>query len=334
MGDFMNRINWGILGAANIAFSELLPAIRRSQNGEVVAVASRNREKAIRFNTVKIYDTYEELLLDESIDAVYIPLPNALHKEWAIKAMNAKKHVLLEKPATLTLNEMKEISEAVKQNNVVFMEAFMYQFHSQHEYVKQLLTDGTIGDYQYVKAHFSFKLDDPNDIRLNRALGGGALWDIGCYGIHALTQIVGMKPTEVSMVGKVDSNHQVDTTSVCFFTDEKNRCAEVSASFEGSFLDRYEIFGEKSTIIVESAFRPDVSENGTGKVTLIDHDGHVIESRLYKDDQYLRQVEHIQDCIINHQDPKYNHHNSLEMVKYIESAYQSLYNSSETVKIS
>lgn len=329
----MDVINWGILGAANIAYTEVVPAIRRSHHGNVTAVASRNKEKAKRFNIAKIYNTYEDLLLDESIDAVYIPLPNALHKEWAIKAMDANKHVLVEKPATLSVNEMLEIGKAVNRNDVKFMEAFMYQFHPQHEYVIRLLKDGAIGDYQYVKAHFSFKLDNQNDIRLNRELGGGALWDVGCYGIHALTQIVGMKPTQVSMVGKMDIDHQVDTTSVCFFTDQDNRVAEVSSSFEGSFLDRYEIFGEKGAILVESAFRPDLSKDGVATVKMIDRDGHIIENNSFQGDQYLRQIDHFQDCIMNNLLPKYNVHDSIEVIKCIEKAYQSLNESSKVVKL-
>lgn len=333
VGNVMDQIRWGILGAANIAFNEVVPAIRKSKKGQVVAVASRNREKAKRFNVSKIYDSYEDLLLDESIDAVYVPLPNALHKEWAIKAMDANKHVLVEKPATLSVSDMQEISKAVKCNDVIFMEAFMYQFHSQHEHVKQLLHSGKIGDYRYVKAHFSFMLDNPSDIRLNRELGGGALWDVGCYGIHALTQVIGMKPTKVTMVGKIDRKHQVDTTSVCFFRDSNDRVAEVSASFEGSFLDRYEIFGEKGAILVESAFRPDVSEDGSGKVKIINQEGHVVESKIFITDQYLQQINHFHNCIIHHQEPKYNVNDSLEVVHYIEKSYESLHKNSMSIDI-
>src|SRR5690625_3531544 len=256
----MRKVSWGVLGAANIAFNEVVPAIRRSEQGEVIAVASRNKGKAERFNVPTIYESYDALLNDDAIDAVYIPLPNALHKEWVIKAMNKKKHVLVEKTATLTAKDMKEIVESANENNVVFMEAFMYQFHSQHTYVKDLLNYDKIGDLLHIKAHFSFKRDDENDIRLNRYLGGGAIWDIVCYRIHAVIQVVEMKPVHVSTIGKTSDKHHVDLTSVSLFMDEQKRTAEVSASFEGSFTDRYEIFGEKGTIRVESAFRPDVSK--------------------------------------------------------------------------
>ena len=327
----MRKVKWGVLGAANIAFNEVVPAIRRSEQGEVIAVASRNKEKAERFNVPTIYGSYDELLNDKAIDAVYIPLPNAFHKEWVVKAMNKKKHVLVEKPATLTAKDMEEIIESANENNVVFMEAFMYQFHSQHTYVKDLLKSGEIGDFLHIKAHFSFKLDDEKDIRLNQDLGGGAIWDIGCYGIHAVTQVVEMKPVHVSTIGKTSDKHHVDLTSVSLFTDEQKRTAEVSASFEGSFTDRYEIFGEKGTIRVESAFRPDVSKDGKGIVKVLNHDGHVLHEKVFDDDQYLNQMEHIQECILEGKQPNYDAKKSLQVITCIESAYESLQNSSKIV---
>jgi len=328
----MKQVKWGVIGAANIAFTQIVPAIRRSENGEVIAVASRDVEKAKKFNTVKTFDSYDNLLLDREIDAIYVPLPNALHKEWAIKAMDAKKHVLVEKPATLTVTDMEEMKEAANRNNVLLMEAFMYQFHPQHSYVKNLMASNIIGDFKHVKAHFSFYLEKMNSIKLNRELGGGALWDVGCYGVHALTQIVGMKPTQVTMLGKVDPKYQVDVTSVCFFTDEKNRTAEVTSSFEAPFLDRYEIFGEKGSIFVQSAFRPDVSEDGAGKIKVTDRGGHVIKSKSFKEDQYLKQIEHFQDCILHNKTPLYTVDQSIEVIKNIENAYHSLHNDSIVVK--
>lgn len=320
----MSNIKWGVLGAANIAYEEVVPAIRRADSSEVVAVASRNKEKAKRFETPEIYDNYNDLISNDLIDAVYIPLPNALHKQWVIKAMESKKHVMVEKPAALSVDDVKEIKQVAEKNNVVFMEAFMYQFNSMHEHVKQIMDSGKIGSINHVKAHFSFKLDNLDDIRMDKALGGGALWDVGCYGVHAVTQIAGIKPKEVTMVGKLHEQKGVDTTSVCFFNDAKGCTAEVTSSFEASFTNRYEIFGEKGAIRVDPAFRPDVSEDGLGKVTLINHDGHVKESETFKSDQYRKQVEHFQHCIVNKQQPNYNVDHTLKVIECIEQAYKSL----------
>ncbi len=329
----MKKVRWGVLGAANIAYTEVVPAIRKSTQGEVTAIATRNKEKAKRFHVPIVYESYDELINDEAIDAVYIPLPNALHKKWIIKAMNQKKHVLVEKPAVLTAIDMEEIVKIASENNVVFMEAFMYQFHSQHVYVKDLLKSGEIGDFIHIKAHFSFLIDDDQNIRLNKELGGGALWDLGCYGVHAVTQIAGMKPVSVATIGKVSEKHHVDMTSVCFFTDQEKRTAEVSASFEGSFTDRYEIFGEKGTISVEFAFRPDVSKNGKGVVKVLNKDGHIVHEKTFHDDQYLQQMEHVQSCILKGEEPIYNAKKSQQVITCIESAYQSLQDSSKLVTL-
>jgi D-xylose 1-dehydrogenase (NADP+, D-xylono-1,5-lactone-forming) len=332
-GIFMTKIRWGILGAANIAYDQLVPALRRSSRAIVSAVASKSQGKAERFRVPIIYENYEELLRSPSIDAVYIPLPNALHAEWAIKAMNHGKHVLLEKPAALTELEMANMKTAAEENGVIFMEAFMYQFHKQHKRVRELLKSGIIGEYQHVKAHFSWMLQDLGDIRLKPELGGGAMRDVGCYGFHAVSQIVGFKPVKISMSGKVHPEFGVDTTSTCILIDEQNRTAEVSASMELPFINRYEIIGSKGSIIVDSSFRPDLSDDGFGKITVRDENSNVILFERIKDDQYLNQVEHFHDCILEKKEPVYNANHSLEMARYLEKSYQSLNNNSILVNV-
>ena len=143
----MKKIRYGILSTANIAQKELIPAIERSENAEVTAIASlsgKAAEVAKKFNIPKAYDSYEELLDDKDVDAVYIPLPNHLHKEWVIKAAEKGKHVLCEKPTALTVDETKELVKACQDNGVKYMEAFMYQFHTQHDRVKEIIASGEI----------------------------------------------------------------------------------------------------------------------------------------------------------------------------------------------
>ena len=329
----MRKIRWGILSAANIAYDEFVPALLRSDEAVVAAIASKNSEKVKRFNCPIVYQQYEQLLEDSSIDAVYIPLPNSLHAEWAVKAMNKGKHVLLEKPAAITEAEMEAIHQAAIENNVVFMEAFMYQFHCQHKRVKELLKSEVIGEFSHIKAHFSWMLEDSGDIRLNLELGGGAMRDVGCYGLHAVTQIIGFKPIQISMSGKFNPEYGVDTTSVCVLKDNQNRIAEVSASMELPFINRYEIIGVKGSITVESSFRPDISDDKFGKVTVRDENNNVVLFERFKDDQYLRQVEHFQYCILNGENPVYHSVHSLQMARYLEKAYQSLSNGSVMTNI-
>ncbi|MDN4073891.1 Gfo/Idh/MocA family protein [Fictibacillus terranigra] len=329
----MTQIKWGILSGANIAYDQLVPALRRSGHGFVTAVASKNKGKAERFQVPEIYERYDALLKVPYIDAVYIPLPNALHAEWAVKAMNHGKHVLLEKPAALTEAEMVAIKEAADKNDVVFMEAFMYQFHKQHERVKELLESEVIGEWRHVKAHFSWMLDNDEDIRLSRELGGGAMRDVGCYGIHAVTQIVGFRPANLSMTARIPSKYGVDITSTCVMADENGRTAEIFASMEMPFINRYEIIGSKGSITVDSSFRPDESSDGFGKVTVRDSNYHVILLERHSDDQYLNQVEHFHECILKNKQPAYNAAHSVDMARYLEKSYESLENNSILVNV-
>lgn len=322
----MKKVKWGILSAANIAFEQMVPALRRSKNSEIVAIASKTREKAERFNIEKIYATYEELLEDANVEVVYIPLPNALHKEWIIKAAQAGKHVIVEKPAVLTSNDMDDILEVLQQTKTIFIEGFMYQYHKQHREVKRLLKEGCIGEITHIKTHFSFLLQNREDIRMNKALGGGAFWDVGCYGLHAVTQLLDFKPAHYKMIAKVDEDKNVDLTSTCLLLDAQGRTAEVSASFEMPFENRYEIFGTKGTIVAQYAFRPDVSETGEAIVKVLNRDGHEQSRKTLKDDQYVNQVEYLNDCILNNIQPEYDAEKTKEMIALIESCYNSMYN--------
>lgn len=185
-----------------------------------------------------------------------------------------------------------------------------------------------------MKAHFSWMLTDTEDIRLKKALGGGAMRDVGCYGLHAVTQMIGFKPVQLSMVGNVNQEYGVDMTSTCVMIDSLNRTAVVTASMELPFSNGYEIMGIKGSIIVDSAFRPDVSDDQRGKVTVRDDNGNIILYETYQDDQYLRQIEHFHDCIFEGRMPDYNVHHSLEMARYLEKSYESFYNKGALTDIS
>lgn len=321
----MKKLRWGILSAANIAYEQFLPAIQEVADQEIVAIASKSPEKVAKFGIAKVYETYEALLNDDNIDAIYIPLPNNLHKEWAIKAMEAKKHVLLEKPATLTVKDLQEIKDVADKHAVTFMEGFMYQYHPQHNIVQQWIEEGKIGNITSAHAHFSFLLENKKDIRLNKELGGGAIWDIGCYGIHALTQIARIKPTSVTTISHVDPKHEVDVTSTAILKDKEERLATVTCSFKGPFRNYYEIFGDNGSIFVASAFRPDVAENEEAIVQRINKQGDIIETKKEKANQYALQLEHFHACIKENRTPVYDINQSLEMIHYIEKAYESLH---------
>ncbi|MGY4688800.1 Gfo/Idh/MocA family protein [Salibacterium sp. K-3] len=315
-------LQWGIIGGARIAMEAFLPALHRAPEGEIRAVASRSGSAADFEDVPVFYETYEELLDDIMIDAVYIALPNSLHAEWARMAMEKGKHVLLEKPAGISADEVRQMKETAEQYQVVLMEAFMHQFHKQHEVVKKVLQSNKLGDWKYYRAHFSFQIQNENNIRLDKELGGGALYDIGCYGIHTMNQLLGWKPEKVTTRGR--SRNGVDVMAVALFEDGSGRIGEVLAGFDLPAANRYEIICENGSIQVEDAYRPDKSASGSGTVIVKDKTGKVVSSVNVKDDAYKNEIEHFQHCIRERVQPGYTMEDSKDVNVLVESAYQAL----------
>lgn len=324
-------MKWGIIGAANIAYDEFVPAIRRSAGSIPYAIATRSKGKVERFHIGTIYNSYDELLADEKVNSVYIPLPNSLHHDMVVQSLEANKHVLIEKPATISFAEMKNIEAVTKKTGKVFLEGFMYQHHAQHSKMKEMLP--AIGKILHIKSHFSWLLEDENDIRLNPILGGGAMYDVGCYCMHAITQIMDFKPIAISVVSNTLSGTAVDRTSTCTMINEDGIISTFTCSMEMPFLDYYEIIGTRGSLKVSHSFRPDLSPNGHGIIELLNHSGELLEQHMIKDDQYLRQIEYFEQQVATHQISKRDLHQSLEMAYYLEQAYVSARKNGEIIRL-
>lgn len=214
----MKKIRWGVLGAAKIATVKVIPGMQRGRLTEVVGLASRTRAKAeaeaARLGVRKAYGSYEELLADPEIDAVYNPLPNDLHVSWSIKALEAGKHVLCEKPIGLSSAEGKKLVEAGRRHpRLKLMEAFMYRHHPQWVAAKRIVDAGGIGELRTIQTSFSYFNDDPGDIRNSSEQGGGALFDIGCYPISLSRFIFGGEPKRVCGCVEFDDRFGTDRLS-------------------------------------------------------------------------------------------------------------------------
>jgi len=209
-----NRVKWGVLGVADIAVRLVIPAMRRGQLSHVMAIASRDLEKAsdaaASLGIERAYGSYDELLADPDVEAVYNPLPNHLHVPWSIRAADAGKHVLCEKPIALSAAEARELQAAATRNGVIVAEAFMVRAHPQWLRVYDLVQTGRIGDLRLIVGHFSYYRRDPNDIRNRVDWGGGALMDIGCYPITIARWMFGAEPAEVLAQIEHDPDMQID----------------------------------------------------------------------------------------------------------------------------
>jgi predicted dehydrogenase len=320
-----NKVKWGIMSTANIGRRLVIPAFQRSKNAEVVAIASRGDKSfdvAKELAIPKAYTSYEQLLDDPEIDAVYIPLPNHLHKEWVIKAAQAKKHVLVEKPAGLTAAEVQEMIIAGVENKVIIMEAFMYRFHGQHQKVKELIQNGLIGDIQMIRGSFSFHMRNQNEnIRMQSEYGGGVLYDVGCYPINAFRYFLG-EPESVYAEATFHENG-VETTAHGILGYGKGVKAIFDCSFSMTPRNEYEIVGTTGTIKSLFAFRPDASDRG-GEIEMITPDGY--QKIKVEDDQYKNQTEHISQCILENKNPTYSMDNTLLNMRVIDATYHSLRN--------
>jgi predicted dehydrogenase len=210
------KVRWGVLGAARIAVKKVIPAMQRGAHGAVVALASRDRAKgeaaARELGIPKSYGSYEELLADPGIDAVYNPLPNHLHVPWSIRALESGKHVLCEKPIALNVAEVETLIAARERTGRKIQEAFMVRTHPQWLGVREIVRAGRIGALRSIVSHFAYFNDDPANVRNVPAFGGGALFDIGCYPITVSRFLFGEEPRRVS--GLVDRDPRFGTDRV------------------------------------------------------------------------------------------------------------------------
>jgi len=255
----MSTLRWGILSTANIATEKVIPGIRRAARNEVVAIGSRDgetaRRVADRLAIPRAHDSYEALLADPEVDAVYIPLPNHLHAEWTIAAARAGKHVLCEKPLALTAAEAEPMIDAADAAGVHLMEAFMYRHHPSWVAVRELVASGRIGTLSAVQSWFGFWNDDPSNIRNVREFGGGALYDVGCYCINLSRMLFGGEPVRVegAVVRDGSSGNGVDilTTGLLEF---ENGLASFGCSIRTEPDQRVDVYGSDGRISIGIPF--------------------------------------------------------------------------------
>ena len=317
------RLRWGILSTANIGRAALIPAIRASHNGTLAAVASRTPSTARDFaaaNDIPAhYGSYDALLADPGIDAVYIPLPNSLHREWTIKAAEHGKHILCEKPLALTAAECHEMAAAATANGVTVMEAFMYRFHPQIGRVEALISDGALGALRSIRSVFTFRLTKPGNIRLDSALGGGALMDVGCYCVNVSRTLAGREPVEVQAWATFGPTG-VDLELAGSLRFEDGLVAQFDCALTMERREYVEVAGTDGSIELRAAFLP-----GTTDTVAIQHRGRApsIEHPVAGDDEYRLMVEHFADCALHHRPVRYPASEAAANLRVIEALYRS-----------
>ena len=253
----MRPVRWGVLSTAKIAVEKVIPGMRKAERCELVAIASREAalagDLAARLGIPRAHGSYEALLADPDVEAVYIPLPNHLHAEWTIRAAEAGKHVLCEKPLALSSQQAQEMVDACRKAGVLLMEAFMYRLHPQWERVREIVASGRLGDLLVVEGFFSYRNVDPGNIRNIADYGGGALMDIGCYPINVARMVFGAEPSAVKAVLRRDPTFGTDvlTTAVLEFG---GRHATFTCSTQLEDDQRVHLIGTEGRLLVEIPF--------------------------------------------------------------------------------
>jgi xylose dehydrogenase (NAD/NADP) len=301
-----NTVRWGLISTANIN-DALIGPINAAARSELVGIASRDQAKAEAYATEKgipnAYGSYEAMLADPNIDAVYISLPNSLHCEWAVAAANAGKHVLCEKPLVVSMDEFDQVEAAASANDVTVFEAFMYLHHPQTLTAQQLIAEGRLGQVQLVQAWFNFYLpaERATNIRLRPDVTGGCLWDVGVYpNSLAVTMAQPAQPVSV-FSSQIVGETGVDVAIRGQFVFDGGAVGQVSSSFRTPFREGAYVVGDEAILHIPEPWKPGLK--GDSVMTITNRDGSEEQIVTPAVDPYLCEVEAMERCILDGADP-------------------------------
>ncbi|WP_158893489.1 Gfo/Idh/MocA family protein [Amycolatopsis anabasis] len=286
----MSRLRIGVLGCASIAWRKMLPALTANPDVTVVALASRDPEKAARFAAGfggEPVTGYHQLLAREDLDAVYIPLPAALHASWVERALEAGLHVLAEKPVATKAKDAEYLVALAAARGLTLLENFMYRCHSQHAAVSELVAEGTIGTVRSLTAEFAIPAPAPGNMRYEPEIGGGALLDIGVYPIRTALDFLGDEAEVAGATLNIDADLRVDVGGAALLAEPAGKTAQVTFGMRHGYRSRYELTGDKGRIAVLWAYTPPA---GHAPIIRIEHQNSVEERTLPPDDQFASVV--------------------------------------------
>jgi xylose dehydrogenase (NAD/NADP) len=314
----MTKVRWGVLGCADFARRRTIPAMLESPAVKLVGVASRTMAKAEafrqQFGLSRAYGSYEEMLADPAIDAVYIPLPNGLHAEWMIRAFEQGKHCISEKPFASDAREAELVAKAASEKGLYAMEAFMWRLHSQHRRAKEVIQSGTLGPIRLIRSAFSFLIPRKPNVRLVPELAGGSVMDVGCYPIGAARFYFAAEPITAFARGSIDPEYKVDMAMSGMLDFPAGR-ALIDCSFALPYRTEIEVVGEKGRIFIPKPWLPDPE-------ALIEIEGR--QEKLPAENQYVNQFEHFSSCIRDGKPPLYGPADAVLQMRAIDAVRRSM----------
>ena len=322
-------INWGILSSAKIGWEHVIPAILKSKNSKLVAIASRNtlraKKLAQKFKIDKSYGSYQELYKDQEIDVIYNPLPNHLHIKSSIEACKNKKNILLEKPISLKATDIDPLMKYASENKVVIKEAFMVRHHPQWQWVKKYIKSGKLGSISSISTVFSYNNKNPQNIRNIKKFGGGAIYDIGCYPTVISRFLLDKEPKRVVGLAKNDKKFKTDILSSVVLD-----FGEIYSSFivatQSTFSQQVTILGTKKTLILENPF----NAIATKPTTVVIYNGKSIYRKentikvFPAADQYEHQVTKFSNELLNKTKADYDLKDAKKNMKVLDAIFVSI----------
>ena len=314
------KVNWGILSTARIGLNKVIPAIQQSENGRVVAIASRTlskaREAAKSLGIPESFGSYGELIESSSVDAIYIPLPNSLHREFTILSAEQGKHVLCEKSLALNADECEEMIASCESNNVWLMEAFMYRFHPQIVKLKEIVEAGSIGEISSIRAAFRTTQADLSNIRYKKELGGGSLYDLGCYCVNVIRLLVGNEPNRIRGMSRFSDRTGVDVAFVGMLDFPGLEVGLFDCAFRNVFHQRLEVLGDRGTLELPAPFLP-----GDTPEILKHREGGYERISVERANSYKLMVEHFNQCVLEDHPPRYPPTDGLNNMRVIDALF-------------
>ena len=320
----MRKVRWGVLGTADIAWGQTIPGMQKAEHCELYAIAGRKAEKAQKYREAfgfrKAYGSYDELLADPEVEAVYVPLPNDIHCEWAVKAMKAGKHVLCEKPLAVSEAQAAEMFAAARENGVLLMEAFAYLHSPFVQAVREELDAGAIGEIRYMESAFITGRRPDTDIRLRKETYGGALYDLGCYAVSMAMWMMGKEPDTVRATAQF-SEKQIDLFTSALLLYENGTVVNLDCGMllpQGR-LDRFRICGTMGEIVSPVEF----NQCGEIPYTII-RNGVKETKTVTAPNNYALEVEQLSRCMLTGEAPRVSEAFSLRVARVTDRILEQI----------
>lgn len=326
------RLRWGLLSTAKINRS-LIPPLKRSRRSQLSAVASRSldhaQQYAAEYGIPRAFGSYEALLADPDIDVIYNSLPNHLHAEWTIRALQAGKHVLLEKPLALTVAEVRQVAAAARTSGCVVAEAFMYRHHPQTLKAQQLVTEGALGEMKFINGHFILTFEREGNFRWDPQAGGGSLWDVGCYPLSFARMLTGCLPEQVSGWQTL-TPEGVDLTFCGQMRYASGVMSQLLSSFGLPYHTGMEVHGTEASLFIPDPFTPHTPRV---QMLLKTRDHREFNFTFRKADLYQGEVQDLESAILDGTPPLISLQESQDNVATLLALYQSAAESGRALKI-